>query len=65
MLALKINIYNYFGSDHPEGTVKLERYYKIDKNMSVENLEKLIIEKTKESTYENLTYEIIRIEEGE
>lgn len=63
MLVLKINIHNYFGVDHPEGVVKLERYYKIDKNMSVENLEKLIVEKTKESTYENLTYEIIKIEE--
>lgn len=36
MLALKINIYNYFGGDHPEGVVELEKYYKIDKNMSVE-----------------------------
>lgn len=63
MLALKINIYNYFGSDHPEGFVKLEKYYKIDKDMHAENLEKLISEKTKENLYENITYEIIKIEE--
>lgn len=62
MLVLKINIYNFFGVNNPEGFVKEEKYYKIE-NMENEVLEKFIDEKMKSLPYTTKTFEIIKLEE--
>lgn len=63
MLVLKINTYSYFGENHPEGCQKEEKYYKIDKNMRVEELEKLLNDKVKSYPYESKSFEIIKLNE--
>lgn len=63
MLMLKMNLYDYYGYDHPEGMVKKEKYCKIDKNMKVEDLEKFIDDKLKREPHATKTFEIIKVEE--
>lgn len=63
MLVLKINTYNYFGENHPEGCQKEEKYFQIDKNMTVKELEELIDSQIGNSLYTGKTFEIIKIQD--
>ena len=65
MLVLKINTYNHFGENHPEGYQKEEKYFPIDKNMTVEEFEKFINLKTICTQYVTKTFKLIKIEEME
>lgn len=63
MLVLKINIRSYFGVDHPEGVCKSEKYYKLKEDITLQELEKIIVQKTDTGGYEEKTFEIIQIKE--
>lgn len=63
MLALKINIRSYFGNDHPEGVYTSDKYFKLKSDMTLAELEKVILEKTITGWYEEKTFEIIQINE--
>ncbi|MDY2630095.1 MAG: hypothetical protein SOV85_01890 [Clostridium sp.] len=63
MLLLKVKINNFFGENHPQGVVKEEKYYKLDENMTVKELENYINRKVNSQLYIVQTFEIIKTKE--
>lgn len=62
MLVLKIETKSYYGVNHPEGCNKKTEYFNLNGGMTLNELERMIIEKTECGDYTEKNYGIFIVE---
>ncbi len=63
MLVLEIVTKSYYGVNHPEGFNKKYSYFNLNAGMTLDELEKIIIEKTNCNDYNEKTFKVFRVED--